>query len=234
MTDAKLLDRVRDLREAGKSPKEIARSLGLRPAEVAPLVRQVAEERPIQPVDEAHGLVGCWVSPGWDQGLSVARHIDWPGQGGAYPETAGKVAVLVAQRQRPGKVSACGYLVDTYCLGVKNALGPYRCNDWELAGFVEEFFGAFEGDPVPAPLDLARHLVLGGVEYARSLGFEPHPDFREAAGHLGPWDGPSDITFGQQGKPFYMAGPWDDSDMILRTLQRTAGEDNFHFLVGVG
>ena len=42
MTDDALLARVRLMRERGSSPKQIAKALGLRPAVVAPLVRQVA------------------------------------------------------------------------------------------------------------------------------------------------------------------------------------------------
>ena len=44
MTEAQLLERVRDMRAAGQSPKEIARSLGLRPAHVTPLVRRLAQD----------------------------------------------------------------------------------------------------------------------------------------------------------------------------------------------
>jgi DNA-binding CsgD family transcriptional regulator len=49
MTEAQLLDRVRDLREQGRSPKQIARALGLSPATVVPLVRRLAQERPAPP-----------------------------------------------------------------------------------------------------------------------------------------------------------------------------------------
>lgn len=39
------------------------------------------------------------------------------------------------------------------------------------------------------------------------------------------------IAFGRDGKPFYIQGPYD-ADRVLRTLGRTAGRDNHHFLVG--
>jgi orotate phosphoribosyltransferase-like protein len=42
ISDADLLQRVRELREAGRSPKEIARALGVRPSVAAQLVREVA------------------------------------------------------------------------------------------------------------------------------------------------------------------------------------------------
>src|SRR5881394_2681778 len=50
-----------------------------------------------------------------------------------------------------------------------------------------------------------RHLVFGADAYARGLGFEPHPAFADGAGHLGGWEGPSAITFGRNGKPFYVS-----------------------------
>jgi hypothetical protein len=101
------------------------------------------------------------------------------------PDTGadGLVWVVVARRHRPHRVSVCGYLVDTYCLGVKNALGPRVIGERDLPTFRNGFFGAF-GDTqasAGAPLDLARHLVGGTIDYARQLGFEPHSDFGPAA-----------------------------------------------------
>ena len=42
MTNPELIERVRELRQRGRTPKEIARALGLPPAAVAPLIRAVA------------------------------------------------------------------------------------------------------------------------------------------------------------------------------------------------
>ncbi len=63
----------------------------------------------------------------------------------------------------------------------------------------------------------------------RGLGFEPHADFDAAADHLGRWTGPSAITFGRDGKPLYVEGPYDNTSAILKTLERTVGRDSFHF-----
>ena len=120
-----------------------------------------------------------------------------------------------------------------HCLGVKNAVGPRVMDQRELQGFTGSFFAAFDGRPVPAPLELAQHLVLGAVEYARELGFQPHPDFAAAAGHLGAWAGPSDITFGRDGKPFYMQGPYDNPTAVIQTLNRTVGRDSYHYMIAV-
>lgn len=234
MPDDDLLGQVRDLRTAGRSPKQIARALGVRPATVAPLVREAAQQAA---TDSEPALVGCWVSPGWSQGLSIDGHEDWPGADEPdEPDAAcsGLVGVTVARRHRPHRVAVCGYLIDVYCLGVKNALGPRVMNDRDLPSFLGEFFAAFAEvePPLTAPLELARHLVWGAADYADRLGFRPAPDFAPTAGHLGAWQETSDITFGYGGVPFYIQGPYDDDpDAVLRTLTESVGDGNFQFIV---
>jgi hypothetical protein len=176
-------------------------------------------------------VAGCWLNPGWSTGLTIGEHAGWPLQEDPGSGTQGLVAVLVAREHRYGKVSVCGYLVDAYCLGVKNALGPEITDDPGLRAFIRRFFDGYEGEPLEAPIELAREVVFGSVEYARKLGFEPHPDFAAAAGHLGSWTGPGAITFGKDGRPLYISGPYDDPRPVIRTLERTVGQGNFDFLV---
>jgi len=128
-------------------------------------------------------VVGCWVSAGWSSGLAVAEGQDWRDCEGPGSDRSGLAGVVVArERRRHGAtVSVCGYLVDTYCLGVKDALGPRVMDRHELRRFVGYFFEPFDGGPLDAPIELARNLVWGAVEYARGLGFEPAPGFRNRA-----------------------------------------------------
>ena len=233
LLDDDLLARARELRAAGRSPKEIARALCVRPSTVAPLMRDIAREAAAGMPEPA--VIGCWVSPGWSAGLTVAGHAEWLDHSAADHAGSGLAGVVVARRHRPRRVSVCGYLVDVYCLGVKNALGPDLMNDRDLPAFLRAFFSAF-GDaaaPIEVPLDLARHLVWGAVDYARELGFPPHPDFQATCGHLGAWQQTSDITFGRDGVPFYVQGPYD-SPAVIRTLTRSVGDGNFHFIAPVG
>jgi hypothetical protein len=179
-------------------------------------------------------VAGCWISPAWSTGLIIGDHSGWPLHEDAAAGADGLVAVLVARKHRHGKVSVCGYLADVYCLGVKNALGPEIMDDLGLRGFVRDFFSGYHGDPLEAPIELAREVVLGSVAYARGLGFGPHPDFAAAEGHLGSWAGPGAITFGKDGKPLYISGPYDDPRPVIRTLERTVGRGNFEFLAVAG
>ncbi len=227
-----LLERVGELRAAGLTPKQIARAVRLRPAQVAPLVRAAAARAAGMGGEAA--LAGCWVSRGWSGGLIVTGRAGWPTLPAGDQTAGGMATVVVARRHRVSRFSVCGYLVDTHCLGVKNVLGPRMMGEGDLPAFLRMFFQPFEhlGPPLEAPLDMARHLVHGAIDAARRLGFEPAADFAAAAGHLGPpWDEHSAITFGRDGVPYYVAGPYDDAAAVLHTLNRTVGEGNFHYMV---
>jgi len=228
MDSEELLRRVRALRAKGHSPKEIARALGVSPATVAPLVRTIAAEH--QAEVTLGEVVGCWVSPGWSQGLIVNGRLPWPEVDDDTGEK-GLVSVLVERQQRRGKVAVCGWLVDVWCLGVKNVIGPRSMDSRRAAEFKDSFFDAYRARPLEAPVELAQELVFGAVEYARSLGFAPARGFAATTGHLGAWAGLSAITFGRDGKPSFVQGPHDDAAAVLQTLERSVGRDNFEFLV---
>ena len=228
--DDDLLARVAALRADGLTPKEIARSLELRPSVVTPLIRQVARRA----AGTEPEITGCWVSQGWRRNLRIHGHHDWPDAAATDNGAEGLAGVVVARRERPHRTSVAGYLVDTYCLGVKDALGPKSMSESDLPAFLRRFFAAFGDDPLKAPPELARHLVWGAVDHARRLGFEPHPDFAPVSGHLGTWDETSAITFGRDGVPYYVSGPHDNPRTVISTLTRTVGEGNFHYLAAVG
>jgi len=245
MKQDELLERVRALRTQRYTPADIARVVGVSKADAARLIRVVARERESRATAAAStsetghvaaSQVRCWVSPGWRHGLRIDGHADWPDDAGAPAEAgdSGVACVLVAAPDKREKLSVCGYLVDTWCLGVKNVIGPQRMDKREFDALKCVYFGLWQSEGIPAPLELVQHLVLGAVEYARSLGFEPHRDFRRARRVLGSWDGPSAITFGRDGRPYYLNGPNDDPQHVLATLERSIGRDGFHYSVSLG
>ena len=42
---------------------------------------------------------------------------------------------------------------------------------------------------------------------------------------------PYDLVFGRNGKPFFVAGPYDNAPQILKQLEKTAGPGNYDYLV---
>lgn len=226
MSEEGLLERVRILRARGLSPKEIARTLGVRPAAIAPLVRRVAQEAPAAPAAAAP-VVGSWISPGWSSGLIVERREGWDDVDLGPDGPHGVALALVARADRHDRVVVCGWLVDTFCLGVKNAIGPDVMRRRDLPAFVRTYFMAFPARALRAPIELAEELVLGGAEFAAALGFSPHPDFARTRAHLGELAGSRAITFGSEGRPLYVAGPYDDPIEVMRTLVSSVGSDGF-------
>jgi len=81
MPDDELLERVRELRARGRSPKEIARALKVPPATVTPLIRRLGAA---EPREKEAPLVGCWVNQGWSSSephfARAAGHLgEWDG-----------------------------------------------------------------------------------------------------------------------------------------------------------
>lgn len=234
VTDEALLSQVRQMRERGSSPKQIAKVLGLRPSAVVPLVRQVAalQQSHADPADRT--LLGCWISPGWSVGLGMDEAPDWATAdplGGTDPATGGLAKILIARQERASRATVCGFLVDVYCLGVKDATGPLSMGSSSVTAFSRGFFSAFDEPAVSVPLDLAQQVVHGAVAYARALGFEPSPDFAATVAYLGTPSTPSPIGFGREGKPFYISGPYDNPRAVVDTLEGSAGGGNYDYIV---
>ena len=227
MPTQQLLDRVRELRDAGRTPKEIARALKMPPSAVAPLIRSVAAAEGRTRED---ALIGCWISPGWSSSVLAPERPDWPGSGPSERTGhSGLVTVLVARDRGGSMAGVCFYLVDTWCLGLKDAAGPRSMDRRRLGGFIQQIFSAWDEPAVQMPLELGRQIVYGAIGYARGLGFEPHADFGRAAGYLGAWDGECELTFGRDGKPMYISGPYDDGERIIRKLRSGLGDGNYDF-----
>jgi len=149
---------------------------------------------------------------------------DWREQGHAR--------VLVSREKPNGKIMFGVFLVDLYCLGVKDVMAEESTPKGNYEQFIKSIM-YFDNKPVTCDINSGHTIIYGGVNYARGLGFEPHEDFKECRHILIP---ESEIIidplvkFGKDGRPFYIQGPTDDADYILATLRRTVGEGNFDFL----
>jgi hypothetical protein len=137
---------------------------------------------------------------------------------------------VAADSTRSTKAQVAGLLLDVWCLGVKNELPPEPMSPSRLNAYRQAYFSAYEKH-VQVPAELVRALVFGAAAYAHELGFDPEADFEAAATVLGEPTGPCPIRFGRNGKPFYINGPYDDPDAIVRTLRRTISDDRFHYAV---
>ncbi len=124
------------------------------------------------------------------------------------------------------------YLVDYWCLGVKNVLGPRKLNRTKYEALVKKTYSKFQPSYREITLEPAQAIIFGAVEYAQKLGFKPHRDWTISKDHLGkPSENLLPIEFGRKGKPFYVSGPYDNPDKIIAKLRETVGEGNFDYLM---
>jgi hypothetical protein len=139
--------------------------------------------------------------------------------------------LMIARQEPEGKLVFAGFLVDVYCLGVKDALwraGTHK----DLEDMIEHAERMQTMRPI-APACLAK-IVTGAIEYARSFGFAPHPDYRHASmllAGIDPSTCPEQFTFGRDGKPFYIQGPYETLAQAAAITQRIQDAGG-HFMVG--
>jgi hypothetical protein len=144
--------------------------------------------------------------------------------------------ILVLSRDCKSEIAFASFLVDRYCLGVKDVDADVLPRT-EYAGLIDCYKERMTFDEItPAT---ARRLVEDAVAYARELGFPPHRDYakgRPIFGDINPDLADEIFEMGKDGKPLYISGPDDApfrSNAILNTLEKTCGPGNYHFLVGI-
>lgn len=184
-------------------------------------VRKISFNSPLEALKNArqYPILGSWAMENWKE--------------------SGITPVIVARQQGDEQVLFVSYLVDLYCLGIKDVL--VNAN-FTRKRFERALPKLCMQEPKEISIELAHEIVYGALDFSQKYGFEPHPDFARlhADQVLDPPEAHPrnhNIQFGKDGKPFFASGPNDDErkiNRVLQTLERTAGKGNFGYLVGLG
>jgi hypothetical protein len=163
-------------------------------------------------------ILGAWVGDDlWTQGLGT---------------------VHVSRELGRGMVAASVFLIDRYCLGVKDAFARILNRaeyDSTLVRKVRSKFPTTDVSPAKA-----RKIVEAAVEYASGLGFPPPADYQVAKlifGDIDAGECTEEFEFGKNGKPLFINGPNDTIErcnLIQKTLERTQGPGGFEFIIRLG
>lgn len=149
---------------------------------------------------------------------------DWQDKGLAH--------ILLSRRQPNNKLILGVYLVDIFCLGLKNTFSNANMSMEEyqklkLSIFEETAISSYSPGK-------AYRIIIGAIEYAKRIGFKPQKDFylsKYVLEELPDTDHDFQLEFGREGKPFFIAGPDDNVETIIETLRKNVGEGNFDFIV---
>lgn len=148
----------------------------------------------------------------------------------------GMVNVIIARGVSPSRVSTAFFLVDLYCLGIKDVV----FHEFSAEEFAISSMAMSEEAPL-TPIDptYARKLLRDAAAWATAIGFKPHRDFIAVEQIFGDVDADAcgeTFTFGSEGKPFYIAGPTETRAQIrkrLSHLRDRLGEDGFDYIIGI-
>ncbi|MCI5123853.1 MAG: hypothetical protein D3925_05095 [Candidatus Electrothrix sp. AR5] len=127
-------------------------------------------------------------------------------------------SVMITRKTSNGDILASVFLVDVYCLGVKDCF-VRMFNEETYPSFLEEV--NMQGKIKKIHPTCARKLIEEAGKYAADLGFSPHKDYREAKKIFGDIDSvacPRSFEFGKNGKPLYIAGPYDKPSFVKNVL----------------
>jgi hypothetical protein len=215
------------LRSLNLSPKQIARKVALRPAEVTAVIQAQAQTLQVsrESGDNLAPLHHCLINESAVQSL-LDRSSKKLGD-----RASGLSQVIVTRIER-GNHLVSSYLVDYWCLGVKSTFGPRKIDIRKYDILVHQSAQKFNENFQEISLLQAQSIIFGAVDYADRLGLKPDPDFERSKIQLGKRSEQLiEIEFGKDGKPFYMSGPYDNPDKIIHALESSVGKGNYNFIM---
>lgn len=149
----------------------------------------------------------CLISEGWQE--------------------AGECNLIIARKHASGNFTIGIFLVDLYCLGVKDCFYKYNIPEYEYYDIKKE------NGLIPISYDETHNIIYGAVAYAEDLGIAPHEEFDITQYILEP--DTDDIPlieyeFGRDGKPFLIVDSKAEANRYLPILRKHAGDD-FEFSI---
>lgn len=144
----------------------------------------------------------------------------------------GKGFVVVTRKHTGGRVSFANYLVDTYCLGVKNSFYKLRIEDYEMSDFLDRCkeVGMRKTDYVEA-----HNIIYGALEFAEDAGIQPDKSFSLTKYFLE--EDTDDIPlltfpFGDGGQYHLFVESRMEASKYIPLLDKKLGKENYLLTVG--
>ena len=145
--------------------------------------------------------------------------------------------VVLVRQAVNGTTAFAHFLVDTWCLGVKDVFVNIFNRD-QAAARASELSSRMGGMKNVSP-EYLKKLILKSFEYSLSLGIPPAEDFAPCWKILDGIDESlchNEFEFGKDDKPMFIAGPHDGPARIrqvMDALVQTCGTDNFDYMLPI-
>ncbi len=142
------------------------------------------------------------------------------------------VAHIAIQRQHNnGTKTTCTYLVDLFCMGVRDSAYLFKKNDGATNNWLDDFYKDLEIED--CSYDLAHNIIFGGLSFAESLGLRPHKKFATTSFFLNEDtdDIPFiDVDFGVKTTPLLVLYKGETGLSETTILKKSIGINNFYVL----
>lgn len=138
--------------------------------------------------------------------------------------------IIVTRQKTGGKLVVGFFLIDLFCLGLKDTFYREFDDEEELEDMVFSKL-PYEINEQEIDPTYAQNLVYGAIEYAENLGFSPHKEFKVSEYILDDIEELEyiEIEFGKDGKPFYLPGENDNIVKNLMILDANVGKGNYNY-----
>jgi hypothetical protein len=143
--------------------------------------------------------------------------------------------VVLSRAASNGSVAVASFLVDSYCLGVKDVFAEILPRSAYDDIYLRKMIADMPSRSVE-PAEACK-LLEEAVAYAREIGLSPHPDYPRAMnlfGDINAADSDARFEFGKDGKPLFVSGPNDSPErckQIVAILNKTCGPGLFDYIV---
>src|SRR3569832_1383038 len=141
-------------------------------------------------------------------------------------EETGISPVYVSRKITDTSYVFISYLVDFWCLGVKDTMLKFGISQTDL-----KYLYSQSDDLETIPYQDARSLILGAIDFAKAIDIAPDPSWQGIPSsfiesHL---TYEKKFSFGQEGKPFYISGPHDYERYNVEEIINKISEAKGHF-----
>ncbi len=172
-------------------------------------VKQLSPENYIRQKSRSLPIYECWVNEDWDQSKMAQ--------------------VTVARQHSNGNISFAVYLVDLWCLGVKDTFFNFNISHIEYQEFLESHA---HNTVIKIDYSLAHNIIFAGYDFALELDIPPHKQFSKTTLYFLEEDNEAieliDIECGKDGKPVILndIDSFESSSGLYKRLAEKLGEEN--------
>lgn len=179
----------------------------------APVQQALSPEKYIQTKCRNLPVVECLIGENWQE--------------------VGMATIVVARRHTNGNYTLGIYLVDTFCLGLKDSVYKFNITEEEYEEY-KELLSVSSGMLVIS-YNEAHNIIYGAIAYAEELGIQPCKDF-SLTQYLLEEDTDEipliEYTFGKDGKPCLIVASALEGSRYLPIIEAAIGDDFRYFIQG--